>query len=279
MEYKVLVDTCVDFNDEAFGDGVREIARVPFTVTVDDEPFVDRGQTVIDRLNSTGFAARMIRTASPSPGDFIEALNGATKAFIITISSHLSGSYSAAMMAGNQMKEEYPDSEIHVLNSETASAGETMVAMKLLSLLRENLPVNGIIERINQYISELKTLFVLESMDTLVANGRVRAIEGMAIKALKICPIMGDDGHGKIELKALSRGKNRAFARLVEMIGEGKQDFANRVLGITHVNALEKAQELKRKIEEKYPFKAVVIFEAGGLSSVYASDGGIVVAF
>jgi fatty acid-binding protein DegV len=63
------------------------------------------------------------------------------------------------------------------------------------------------------------------------------------------------------------------------MRGEENVDYENTTLGITHVNALDKAQNLKENILKKYPFKEIMIFEARGISTVYADDGGIVVAF
>lgn len=275
MDYRILVDSCVDKQTPA-----AQVARIPFTVHIDGRDYADQGEQVTARLKQVGFLAKSIRTSCPSPGDFIEALEGATKAFIITISSQLSGAHAAAVAARDQLAERLKGAcDIHVFDSESASAGETLVLMKLQQLIAENMPVPAIAESLSGYIGALRTLFVLESLDTLVANGRVKPIEGFALKALKICPIMGEDGHGKIELKALVRGKAKAFSRLIDMIGESKHDLRERIMGITHVNAPERALELKARIQARYPFKDVVIFEASGLSSVYASDGGIVIAY
>ena len=63
------------------------------------------------------------------------------------------------------------------------------------------------------------------------------------------------------------------------MISEYNVDFENTVLGITHVNCLEKAEKLRDDIKAKYPFKDVKIFNSSGLSTIYADDGGIVIAF
>ncbi len=276
MDYRILVDTCVDIQDPP----AAGVARIPFTVSIDGTDFVDIGDQVTAQLKRIGFIAKSIRTACPAPGDFIEALDGAKKAFIVTISSQLSGAYAAAVAARDQLIDKFKgECDIHIFDSESAAAGETLVLYKLQQLIADNLPVHSIVEQLSKYVDGLRTLFVLNSLDTLVANGRVKPIEGFALKALKISPIMGEDGHGKIELKALVRGKAKAFSRLIEMIGDTKFDLRERVLGITHVNALEVAMDLKARIEEKYKFKEVLVFEASGLSSVYASDGGIVIAF
>ncbi|NRZ10704.1 hypothetical protein [Clostridium beijerinckii] len=53
----------------------------------------------------------------------------------------------------------------------------------------------------------------------------------------------------------------------------------NKVLGIGHINAREKAEKLKEEIKNKYNFEDIIIFEGSGLSTVYADDGGIVICY
>ena len=94
-----------------------------------------------------------------------------------------------------------------------------------------------------------------------------------------ISPIMGSDGEGNIKLVEKVRGTKKAFNRLVEVIGEQGETFEDKVLGIAHCNALNRAEELKKKVEQRYNFKDIIIVETGGLSSVYATEGGIIIAF
>lgn len=109
--------------------------------------------------------------------------------------------------------------------------------------------------------------------------GRVSKVMGHIASVLSIKPIMGDDGDGTIRLVEKVRGGKRAFKRLVEIIGEEGDGFEDKILGIAHCNALNKAEELKRKIEEKYNFKQIIIVDTAGLSTAYADDGGIIIAF
>jgi fatty acid-binding protein DegV len=92
-------------------------------------------------------------------------------------------------------------------------------------------------------------------------------------------PIMGNDGDGGIELKVQVRGEKKALNKLIEMIGENNINFTNTILSITYVTAMEKAQAIKEEIQRIYNFKDVLIFKAGGLSTIYADDGGIVIAY
>ena len=66
---------------------------------------------------------------------------------------------------------------------------------------------------------------------------------------------------------------------MVEIIGEEGEGLEDKILGIAHCNALSKAEDLKRRIEEKYKFKEIIIVNTAGLSTAYADDGGIIIAF
>ena len=52
-----------------------------------------------------------------------------------------------------------------------------------------------------------------------------------------------------------------------------------RTLAICHCNCLERAFQVRDMVEAKCRFAAIHILEAGGITTVYADDGGIVAAY
>ena len=116
------------------------------------------------------------------------------------------------------------------------------------------------IEQTEKYISKLRTIFILDSLDNLAKNGRITNFKALLANIMHIVPIMGEDGEGRIVLKESVRGKKKAFTRLVDMLAEYNIDFENTILGITHVNCLEKAEKLRDDIKAKYNFKDIKIF-------------------
>lgn len=274
----LITDSCVDFNNEVLGDDA-EIKRIPFRITIDGNDIIDENLDTSVLLEKMKETKNRILTACPSPHDFLESFKKNAENYVVTISSKLSGSHNSAITAKDLFEEMEPGSHVHVFDSKTAAAGESLVALKVKELLTQNLSSLDIVEKVNNYISQLKTLFVLNSLDNLAKNGRISNYKAVIGSLLNIVPIMGENGEGEIVLKEKVRGKKKAFSRLVDMIGEAPVDFKNTVLAITHVHALEKAKELKDAIQSKYPFKEIVIFEASGLSTVYADNGGIVIAY
>ena len=55
------------------------------------------------------------------------------------------------------------------------------------------------------------------------------------------------------------------------------QNSEQKILAIAHCNCLERAKEVKKMLEEKASFRDVIILDTAGISSMYASDGGVLV--
>lgn len=273
MKSNLIVDSCTDFIKET-----EDIPRVPFRILIDNEEIIDENTDIIKLIDKMKNTKNQIKTACAPPEEFIKKFKEDANNFVVTISGPLSGSYNSARVAVETFKEKFPDSFAHVFDSKTAAAGETLIAMKVKQLIEDNFNAAEIVENTNKYISKLRTLFILESLDNLAKNGRITNFKAILANIMHIVPVMCAE-EGKIVLKEQVRGKKKAFARLVEMIGEYNVDFENTILGITHVNCLEKAENLREEIRARYPFKDVKIFKSSGLSTVYADNGGIVIAF
>jgi DegV family protein with EDD domain len=278
MDSKIVVDSGIDFNEDIL-EHEEQIGIVPFKIIIDDKEYIDKKLNTRALIEKMKESKNKILTACPSPNDFLSLYNECKNTFVVTISSKLSGSYNSAMVAKEILKESIPDNNIHVFDCKSASAAQTLVTLKVKQLVTERLSYAQIVEKTNQYIDNMKTYFVLESLDNLVKNGRISNFRALIGTLIHIVPIMGDNGDGEIVLKEKVRGQKKAFSRLIDMLGEENIDFKNTIVSITHVNAYEKAIKIKEEIEKKYSFKDILVLSAGGISTVYADDGGIVIAY
>jgi len=277
METRIIVDSCVDFNSEVFGQE-DYMERIPFKIIIDGEEIIDKNLDTSLLLEKMKNSKNKIITACPSPHEFLESFKKCKNNFVVTISGKLSGSHNSAMLASEMLKEESTDRFVHVFDCKTAVSGADLVVLMIKELIEKKVNNGQIIEQVNEYIDNMKTLFVLDRLDNLVKNGRISNTKALVGSLLQITPIMTAND-GEIVLKEQVRGKKKAFNRLIEIIGEESVDLKNKVLGIGHINAKEKAEKLKEEIKNKYDFKDIIIFEGGGLSTIYADDGGIVVCY
>ncbi|MDR2650558.1 MAG: DegV family protein [Clostridiales bacterium] len=277
-KHNIIVDSCTDVSENA--DVPDNYRRVPFLINVDGIEFRDFKLEIKSLLKAMKNRKNKIVTSCPSPADFLSSFSQMTNNFVVTISSKLSGAYNSAMLAKELFLEDMQESGlVHVFDSKSASAGETLVALKIHELADKGKSFQNIVDEVTEYISKLKTFFVIDSLEHLAKNGRISKKDSIIGAILHITPIMGENGDGEIEMKAKAIGWRPAVRKLIDMIGSYDIDFKNTVLGITHVNALEKAMSIKNDIMARYSFKNILVFQASGLSAAYADENGIILAF
>lgn len=278
MTCKIIVDSCCDLTPE-----LREklrITTIPLTLTLGETSFIDD-----DMLDLPDFMHRMkhhpgrVGSAAPPPALYQEAFQGARESFAITLSSNLSSSYSSAMIGKAMAEDEYAEADIHVFDSKSASAGQVLLALKLRKLIDEKLQRASIIAKIEQMIKEMKTYFVLDNLDNLVKNGRLSKVAGKLISVLHIKPIMGSDGDGNIILHGHARGERQIVDRLADTIERSGRDTDGETMVITHCNNPGLADKLKEAVMKRYRFAEIVVLPTNGLSSLYANDRGIIMAY
>lgn len=151
--------------------------------------------------------------------------------------------------------------------------------MKIKELVEKGLHREAIIEKVEKFIDEMHTLFVLENLDNLMKNGRMNKIVVKLATVMQIRPILGDDGNGNIAFYSKVRGTAAAIEALCKTIGEYCKDTSDKILTITHCNNELQANRLKKMVEDMYHFKEIVVTKTRGLSSMYANVGGVIIAF
>jgi len=278
MDFKIIVDSCCDLTAE-----LRkrfDISTAPLSIDIGDKHFVDDEN--LDReslLAAMRNSSEAPKTASPGPGPFLDFYHKYENIFVVTLSKELSASYQNAVLAKKLLKEEAGDKFVKVFNSFSASVGETMIAYKLGELIEAGLNRDEIVEKAEKYIDEMQTLFVLDSLDNLIKAGRMGKLKGKIASFFNIKPVLAGTSEGTITLIDKARGSKRAINKLVDKIGEKGGNLEEKVLGIAHCNALEKAEYIKGKAAKEYNFREIIIVETAGISTVYANEGGIVLAF
>lgn len=278
MTYKIIGDSCLDLTKDLKQD--PHFQMIPLTLQVggtsviDDETFDQK-----KFLDLVAACPECPKTACPSPESFKTAYEcDAENIFVITLSEHLSGSYNAARLGMDLYYEEHGhDKNILVLNSNSASAGELNQALYIQELCQAGLPFEEIKEKVTEYRDTMDTYFVLETLDALRKNGRLSGLQAFFATALNIKPVMGATEGTIIKLDQ-ARGINKALQRMCDIAIKEQGDTRGKTLVIAHCNNLARAEFVRAEMEKRGTYKRVVITETAGVATVYASDGGIVMA-
>ena len=277
MSFKIVVDSCCDLTPAMLKDPV--FVKVPLTIFSNGSTFID-DETFdqADLLWSMRQSEDAPSTACPSPQAYLDAYRGADDVYVVTLSALLSGSHNSAEQARILMEEEHPEVNVHVFNSCSAAAGELLVAMVIHRLASAGMPYKRVVTEAEQFIYQMQTMFVLESLENLRKNGRLTKLQAVITGALKIKLFMGATPEGEICKLGQALTIKQALTKMVDKIAADAA-HVGRTLAICHCNCLERAFQVKAMVEAKCKFAHIVVTEAGGITSVYAYDGGIVVAY
>ena len=277
MSYKIVVDSCCELPEELKHDPRYEI--VPLTLIVGDsyERLDDDGFDQKEFLRAVAECPVSPRSACPSPEKYMEAYRtDADHAYVVTLSSKLSGSYNSAVLGKNLYHETYGEKQIYVVDSRSASCGETQIAMQIARWEDEGMGYEEVTEKIEKFTDGMHTYFVLDNLDTLRKNGRLSGVKALVASTLSIKPVMAGD-QGSIVQLGQSVGIKKALAKMVDHVVRDVVDAQKKCLMITHCNNPERANSVKEQILAKVKFKDVLIMDTAGISSMYANDGGVIV--
>jgi DegV family protein with EDD domain len=276
MGYKIVADSCCEFPEQCSEDSRYE--RVALGLEVDDELMMDdESFNQAEFIRKVAASPKCPKSFCPSPEKFRDAYRTQEEnVFVFTLSSKLSGSYNSAELGKKLYHEKYGDKNIFVCDSESASCGETQLALKAAEWSEEGLSFEEICRRLNDYRDRLKTYFVLDNLDTLRKNGRLSRVKALVASTLSIKPVMGSI-KGEIVQVGQAVGMKKALAKMAETVAKEAVEPENRTLMITHCNCPERAQSVKKMVLSKIKVKDVLIMDAKGVSSMYANDGGVIV--
>ena len=278
----ILADSCCDLSPELLKKTQAKIA--PLTITIDDTHYVDDGTVdILPYLAAMKASKNPVRSACPSPDLYAEDIRATEgDCFIVTLSAKLSGSHNAASLGVQLAQEDLPEKKVHVFDSESASAGETYVALMIHDLIAAGKSFEQIVELVEEKIRSMHTLFVLDSLDNLVKNGRISKTVALLANVLSIRLLMSDDGHGAIKNISKARGIKGALGQMVETCRKHTEGLAaaSQRLVISYCNCPERARQVRDMIREKCPaIGEIILTPTSALSSMYANDGGIVIAY
>lgn len=278
MKYKIVIDSCGELLNEWKEN--EQFESVPLTLMVGAEQIID--DETFDQssfLKKVAECPECPKSACPSPERYMKAYDcEAEHIYAVTLSAELSGSYNSALLGRNLILEDHPEKKIHVFNSCSASIGQTLIAMKIRECEEAGMSFEEVIAAVDRYIEGQHTFFVLENLDTLRKNGRLSKVKALVASALKIKPVMGSTDDGNICQLDQARGMNRAMIKMVEQAIAKTADSEQKTLAISHCNCPDRAQVLKEAFEERMKLAKIIVLDTAGVSSMYANDGGVIVA-
>lgn len=262
MTIKILSDSACDLPEEILDEYNIEI--LPIVVNKGEKEFLDRATLMPKEMYDDMRNGAVYKTAQIPPHMFEEKFEEIAKkkesAIYIAFSSGLSGTYQTAVIVRDTMKEKYPELDLDIVDSKSASLGFGLIVHKAAQMAKEGKAKAEILKTIDFYVKHIEHIFTVDDIEYLFRGGRVRRSQAFIGGLLNIKPILVFND-GKIVPFEKIRGRNKVMKRMLEIMEErGKSaDLKNQVIGINHGDDINGAMQLKKMIEEEFGCKEFII--------------------
>ena len=249
---QLFTDTSANLPAEIIDEYGIEV--VPFSYTIDGVEYIPEREFDGKAFYAAMRAGSEVKTSMVNAGTFIErfktALDAGKDVLYIGMSGGISGTANAALMAKQELDEEYPDRKIVVIDTLAASLGEGLFVIKAAEQLKDGVALDAIEEAIRAQVPSMCQSFTVDDLKYLKNTGRVSGAAAIIGNVLSIHPILIGDYEGKIVVKAKVRGMKRTLDALAERYAELARSKTE-TIGIAHADNEEGKAYLVQRLRDK----------------------------
>ena len=194
------------------------------------------------------------KTSAVSPGDCIEAYRQASKRanniLFITVSAKLSAVYDAARGAREQIKAELPQVSIEVLDSETVTAAQGLVALAAARTAEEGKNLAEVVKTAREVMGKVTFLALLDTIRHIYRSGRIPKIAALTGSMLNIKPVLTVSS-GLIRFIGAVRSRESGIKRILQIMKDRVGQSPVHV-AVMHAYALDEARQLKERVAAEF---------------------------
>ena len=277
--FQLITDACCDLPANVLKQA--DVAYIPMLINLEGNEYVDDlGQT----FDYPWFLAQLQENKQPTTsqinvGRYMEYFRPYAEKNIpllyIGFSSALSGAYSSSLQAVELLLEEYPEAEIHCIDTKAASLGVGLLVLEAARLRREGQSLSEVIAWLEKYQTHMRSWVTVNDLKHLERGGRISKTAAAIGGLLSVKPILIIDAAGKLQNIDKIRGRNKAIQKIIdETLTDLDVTIANQ-LYLAHSGDDETAEKIVQQLQEKCPQTPVSRFPLGPTIASHTGYGCI----
>ncbi len=258
-DYVLSCCSTADLSDEYFKK--RNIPYVCFHFELGGIDYLDDcGKSVTpEEMFKRMDAGEDTKTSQVSVGEysahFEQFLKEGKDVLHLTLSTGISGTYNAACIAANELKEKYPDRKLYIVDSLAASSGFGLLVDKLADMRDAGVGIDELHAWAEDNKLRLHHWFFSTDLTYYIRGGRVSKVAGFFGTALNICPLLNVDFQGRLIPREKIHGKKKVIKRIVEKMEEFAEDgtdYSGKCF-ISQSACMDDAREVADYVEANFP--------------------------
>lgn len=285
--YQIFCDSSCDLPDILLKQ--HNIKLIPFYVSFDRDKYYKEN---IDISNEDFYEILALKstyssTSMPSVQDYINefrlALKNDLNIICLCLSHTLSGSYQSAVNAKHILEEQYPEAEIHIIDSIQATAAQGMLLLQIAYMKEAGMSISAIAEKVDHIKATARIMFTVDSLEYLEKGKRIGKAAALVGDLLNLNPLIQLKGAELIPYSNVKGRKNsldRIYSMVKEYFKETGEMPEHYDFGIAHATTLEDALYLQKCVEGYIGRKIdYPVFQIGVTIGTYTGPGGIGICF
>lgn len=280
-DYKIITDSACDLPSAMLKE--LDVASAPLNLLFRGETKDDSVDGSIQELYDALRAGESAKTSAVNPDRWASVMEPELKAgkdlLVIAFSSGLSTTYQSAVIAANDLTEQYPDRKIYVVDSRAASLGQGLLVWYACKKRDEGMSLEDLRDWVTENREHLCHWFTVDDLMYLKRGGRISAATAVMGTMLQIKPVMHMDEAGHLINVTKARGRKASIDAIAAKVGELGKDYDNSTCFICHGDCVEDAQYLEKRIKERYCVQNVVIGYTGSVIGSHSGPGTLALFF
>lgn len=276
-DYVIMTDSCCDLTAEEVAES--ELTVLPLTFMMEGASYrdtPDHADMSLAEYYRHIRAGAQCTTAAVNVGDFTDAmrpiLESGKDILCVNFSSALSTTYQSAAIAADELRPEFPDAKIIVIDSLAASRGQGMLLWHAAKEKKRGASIDAAADWVRGMIQHQDHWFTVDDLNHLRRGGRLNATSAIIGTVLAIKPVMHTDSEGRLTPVSKARGMKQALTELVNrMDALGTRPLEEQTVFICHADAPESVEFVKGLLKERF---GVTDVRAGYIGPVIGSHTG-----
>lgn len=281
MSFQIVTDSCSDFSPQM----IRElnIAVVPLSVNFRNQVFADRNDESLKDLYSGFRKGERASTSAANPTTWADAFRTACRqgsdVLALAVSSGLSTTYQSAVIAADEISEEFPDRKILVVDTLSASLGQGLLVWYACQMREQGMNAEAVRDWVEANKLHLCHWFTVDDLMYLKHGGRISGTTALVGTMLSVKPVLHVDDDGHLVNVSKARGRKAAIGALARKFQDLTQGYKNDTVFISHGDCREEAEYLADILKTSYGVHNVYINYIGAVIGSHAGPGTIALFF
>ena len=197
----------------------------------------------------------------------------------IAFSSGLSSTANTAFLAAQQVREEFPDRQLVVVDSLCASLGQGFLVHQAVKLRAQGLPLAEVGQKIEDMKLNVVHNFTVDDLHHLHRGGRVSKATAVVGTLINIKPVLHVDDEGHLTAVGKARGRKASIQALVTRMAQQTVGFENQEVFISHGDCPEDAEYLAQLVREKFGIQDIMVDYIGPTIGTHSGPGTLALFF